>query len=85
MKKDKIDYVVSIDEEAPLFDCIFTAGLYHDRTTDEYVPFTRDCFPEEVSTRGKSLSELWITTFLPDWQPPLIFVWFLSNFLVHVL
>ena len=50
MKKDKIDYVVSIDEEAPLFDCIFTAGLYHDRTTDEYVPFTRDCFPEEVST-----------------------------------
>ena len=31
--------------------------------------------------RGKSLLELWLTTFLPDWQPPLIFVWFISNFL----
>ena len=34
-------------------------------------------------TRGKSLLELWIldTTFLPDWQQPLIFVRFISNFL----
>ena len=24
---------------------------------------------------------LWVTTFLPDWQPPLIFVQFISNFL----
>ena len=50
-KKDKIDLsnVVSIEEEAPLFDCIFTAGLYHDGTTDKNVPFTRDCFPEGVS------------------------------------
>ena len=32
-------------------------------------------------TRGKSLLELWGTTFLPDWQLPLIFVWFISNFL----
>ena len=24
--------------------------------------------------RDKSLLELWVTTFLPDWQPPLIFV-----------
>ena len=31
--------------------------------------------------RGKSLLELWGTTFLPDWQPPLIFVRFISNFL----
>ena len=31
--------------------------------------------------RGKSLLELWVTTFLPDWQPPLIFVLFISNFL----
>ena len=30
-------------------------------------------------TRGKSLLELWDTTFLPDWQPPLIFVWFTSK------
>ena len=30
--------------------------------------------------RGKSLLELWITTFLPDRQPPLIFVRFISNF-----
>ena len=29
--------------------------------------------------RGKSLLELWVTTFLPDWQPPLIFVRFISN------
>jgi len=34
-----------------------------------------------LHTRGKSLSELWVNTFLPDWQPPLIFVWFISNFL----
>ena len=26
--------------------------------------------------RGKSLLESWGTTFLSDWQPPLIFVWF---------
>ena len=30
--------------------------------------------------RGKSLLELWVTTFLPDWQPPLIFVRFISIF-----
>ena len=33
-----------------------------------------------MPTRGKSHLELWVTTFLPDWQPPLIFVWFISNF-----
>ena len=32
-------------------------------------------------SRGKSLLELWVTTFLPDWQPPFIFVRFISNFL----
>ena len=32
-------------------------------------------------SRGKSLLELWVTNFFPDWQPPLIFVWFISNFL----
>ena len=33
-------------------------------------------------TKGKSLLELWVTTtFLPDWQLPLIFVRFISNFL----
>ena len=31
--------------------------------------------------RGKSLIESLDTTFLPDWQPPLIFVRFISNFL----
>ena len=29
---------------------------------------------------GKSLLEFCVTTFLPGWQPPLIFVWFISNF-----
>ena len=29
--------------------------------------------------RGKSLLESWVTTFLPDWQLPLIFVWFTSK------
>ena len=29
--------------------------------------------------RGQSLLESWVTTFLPDWQPPLIFVWFTSK------
>ena len=32
-----------------------------------------------VLARGKSLLESWGTTFLPDWQPPLIFVWFTSK------
>ena len=32
-------------------------------------------------SRGKSLLELWVTTFLPDWQLHLIFVWFIWNFL----
>ena len=31
--------------------------------------------------RGKSLLELWVTIFLPDWQPSLIFVLCISNFL----
>ena len=31
--------------------------------------------------RDKSLLALWVTTFLPDWQPALIFVQFISNFL----
>ena len=31
--------------------------------------------------RGKSLIESWVTTFLPNWQLPLIFVRFISNFL----
>ena len=30
--------------------------------------------------RGKSLLGLWVTTFLLDWQQPLIFVRFISNF-----
>ena len=29
--------------------------------------------------RGKSLFELWVSTFLPDWQSTLIFVWFTSK------
>ena len=39
------------------------------------VPFMNDTY------RGKSLLELWGTTFLHNWQPPLIFVRFISNFL----
>ena len=34
-------------------------------------------------TRGKSLLESWVTTFLPDWQPPLIFVWITSKLNEH--
>ena len=34
-----------------------------------------------IFCRGKSLLELWVTTLLPDWQPPLIFDWLISNFL----
>ena len=36
-----------------------------------------------VSTRGKSLLELWGTTFLPDRQPLLIFLWLNSKSLEH--
>ena len=34
----------------------------------------------EKITKTKSLIELWVTTFLPNWQLPLIFVLFISNF-----
>ena len=33
-----------------------------------------------TSTRGKSLLESWVTTFVSDWQLPLILDWFMSNF-----
>ena len=36
--------------------------------------------PEKRVCRGKSLIELWVTNFLPNWQLPLIFVRFISNF-----
>ena len=45
------------EDAAPLFDCIFTAGLYHDRISDIYVPFTRDCFPDGVG-KTQSISEI---------------------------
>ena len=34
-----------------------------------------------AKVRGKSLLELRVTTFLPNWKLPIIFVWFISNFL----
>ena len=37
------------EPEIPLFDCIFTAGLYHDHTTNRQVPYTKNVFPEDVS------------------------------------
>ena len=37
-------------ELSPLFDCIFIAGIYHDQEKDKYVPFTRNQFPEDVSS-----------------------------------
>ena len=37
--------------------------------------------PKGKYNRGKSLLELWIATFLPDGQPPLIFVRFILSFL----
>ena len=39
------------------------------------------CYDLCLKHRGKSLLEMWVTTFLPLWQPPFIFVWFISNFL----
>ena len=35
----------------------------------------------KIKARGKSLLESWGTTFLPDLQPPLIFLQFISKFL----
>ena len=37
--------------------------------------------PEKSCARGKSLLELWIIPLPPDWQPPLILVRFISNYL----
>ena len=50
--------------------------LYHRRLVTVYP----NCVKLGIA-RGKSLLELWVTTFLPDRQPPLIFVRFISNFL----
>ena len=46
-----------------------------------YALFNIDINPPNSRSRGKSLLELWVTTFLPNWQPPLIFVRFTSKFL----
>ena len=45
------------------------------------------CFihPLNYILRAKSLLELGVTTFLPDWQPPLIFCLIYLKLLVHVL
>ena len=45
---------------------------------DSSIGITSDLF--KFIDRGKSLLKLWVTTFLPDWQPPLILVRFISNF-----
>ena len=34
---------------------------------------------QKMEIRGKSLLKSWDTTLLPNWQPPLIFVWFTSK------
>ena len=36
--------------------------------------------PINKNARGKSLLESWVITFLPNWQLPLIFVRFISDF-----
>lgn len=46
---DHVDSVVVVPE-LPLFDAIFIAGLYHDLIKNRHVPFTRDCFPDGVSS-----------------------------------
>ena len=38
-----------------------------------------------IYNRGKSLLESWVTTFLADWQLPLIFVLIYLKLIVHVL
>ena len=43
--------------------------------------YLKKIVPWWLLTRGKSLKELWVSTFLPDWQLPLKFVQFISNFL----
>ena len=37
------------------------------------------------ATRGKSFLESWDTTFLPDWQPFFIFVWFTFTWALAIL
>ena len=37
--------------------------------------------PVKTTFRGKSLLEMWGSTFLPNWQPPLIFADLLQNHL----
>ena len=45
------------------------------RQCEEMKNITKHCTADELPPgRGKSLLELWAATFLPDWQPSLIFV-----------
>ena len=37
------------DEEIPLFECIFVAGLYYDQTRDKLVPYIKEQLPAEVN------------------------------------
>ena len=65
-------------------------GLFYNVRTHSFNHFvhcvmrgTAQCWKSATKAlkcaRGKSLLELWGTTFLPEWQPPLIFVWFTSK------
>ena len=69
--------------------CFSDKGIY----TDDYRFFSlvkstlkkkieeRKTYYSSFFIRGKSFLELWVTTFLSDWQPPKIFVRLISNFL----
>ena len=58
---------------------VFLLSLHSTRTNS--AKFKRTLYIYIMAARGNSLLELWVTTFLPDRQSPLIFVRFISNFL----
>lgn len=45
---DVTEAVESTTSSYPLFDCLFIAGLYHDRTENCLLPYTMDIFPSQV-------------------------------------
>ena len=60
-----------------LLEMISSIQVHFPKKMDPILMEKKTCF----LFRGKSLLESSVTTFLPYWQPPLIFVWFISNFL----
>ena len=54
------------------------SGQFKKKSTFIFIVFNK--LGKKCFAGGKSLLESWVTTFLPDWELPFIFVRFMTNF-----